>query len=48
MEGEHNTAVPVYGKSNLISTMVNSDGYVVIPSDSDGIYEGDFVDVVID
>ena len=48
LEGEHNTAVPVYGKSNLISTMVNSDGYVVIPSDSDGIYEGDFVDVVID
>ena len=48
IQGNQSTAIPVYGKSNLISTMVKSDGYVVIPSESDGIYQGDLVDVLLD
>lgn len=41
-EGEQ-WAVPVLGKSNLIYTLVNADGTVQIPLDSNGVSEGEWV-----
>lgn len=38
-------AEPVLGKSGLISTMVDSDGYVVIPLSKEGITAGEIVEV---
>ena len=36
-------ADPVFGKSNLISTLVEADGVVVVPLDDGGLYAGDEV-----
>ncbi|HJV64228.1 MAG TPA: gephyrin-like molybdotransferase Glp [Geomonas sp.] len=36
-------AEPVFGKSNLIYTLVNSDGMVCVPLDSSGLYQGETV-----
>ncbi|PZC42793.1 MAG: molybdopterin molybdotransferase [Chloroflexi bacterium] len=41
-------AVPVHGKSNLISTILGSDGYVEIDSESSGIYKDTLVKVYLD
>jgi molybdopterin molybdotransferase len=38
-------ADPVFGKSNLIYTLVKSDGMMVIPLDANGIQAGDLVEV---
>ena len=38
-------AAPVFGKSNLIFTLVNADGTVAIPSESGGLYAGERVSV---
>ena len=38
-------AAPVFGKSNLIYTLINSDGLVEIPADSGGLYAGEKVSV---
>ncbi|MET3288980.1 UNVERIFIED_CONTAM: molybdopterin molybdotransferase [Brevibacillus sp. OAP136] len=38
-------AVPVFGKSGLITTLVDSDGMVEIPASKEGILEGEFVKV---
>ncbi len=38
-------ATPVFGKSNLIYTLVNSDGLICVPADSGGIYAGEKVSV---
>jgi molybdopterin molybdotransferase len=38
-------AVPVFGKSGLISTLVKSDGMVEIDANKEGILEGEFVRV---
>lgn len=38
-------AVPVFGKSNLIYTLVRSDGLVKVPLDRSGLYAGDTVSV---
>ncbi|MCB0255124.1 MAG: molybdopterin molybdotransferase MoeA [Anaerolineae bacterium] len=38
-------AVPVFGKSNLIYTLIRSDGVVRIPQDSNGIAQGSWVTV---
>ena len=40
-------AVPVFGKSNLIYTLVNADGTIKIPLDAGGVYEGDTVTVFL-
>ena len=40
-------AVPVFGKSNLIYTLIRSDGYFVIPLDSNGVAEGSVVEVYL-
>jgi molybdopterin molybdotransferase len=41
-------AVPVFGKSNLIFTLVRSEGVVEVPLNSNGIPAGDVVAVVVD
>ena len=41
------TATPVFGKSNLIFTLVKSDGIIEVPMDSGGLYAGETVDVRI-
>ncbi len=38
-------AEPVFGKSNLIYTLVRSDGIVKVPMDRSGLYAGELVDV---
>lgn len=38
-------AIPVFGKSGLISTLVKSDGMVEIEANKEGILEGEFVRV---
>jgi molybdopterin molybdotransferase len=40
-------AVPVLGKSNLIYTLVHSQGTVVVPLDSNGIAAGSWVEVTL-
>ena len=39
-------ADPVFGKSNLIFTLVRADGFIHIPADTTGLPEGTRVDVV--
>jgi molybdopterin molybdotransferase len=41
-------AAPVFGKSNLIYTLIRSDGVVAVPLDSNGIPEGSLVEVTLD
>jgi molybdopterin molybdotransferase len=38
-------AEPVFGKSNLIYTMINSDGMVCVPLNSSGLYRDETVEV---
>ena len=38
-------AAPVFGKSNLIFTLIRSDGIIEVPLDSGGLYAGETVDV---
>lgn len=39
------TAYPVYGRSNLIYTLVRADGLMRIPSEANGVSQGERVDV---
>ena len=41
-------AVPVFGKSNLIFTLVRSEGVVEVSLNSNGIPAGDTVTVILD
>jgi molybdopterin molybdotransferase len=43
--GDELLAEPVFGKSNLIYTMVRADGLILVPLDRAGLYAGDLVDV---
>jgi len=38
-------AEPVFGKSNLIYTLVKAEGMVCVPLDSNGLHKGEFVNV---
>lgn len=40
-------ATPVLGKSGLLKTLILSQGVIRIPSDSEGVYEGAEVDVLL-
>ncbi len=45
-EGEEGlTAVPVFGKSNLIYTLVNADGLIKVPLNKGGLLAGEWVEV---
>lgn len=39
------TAVPVFGKSNLIYTLVNADGLIKVPLNKNGLEAGEMVEV---
>ena len=45
---EEIVASPVYGKSNLISTILASDGYIEIRAETTGLYKGALVKVHLD
>ena len=45
--GESVTAEPVFGKSNLIYTLVHADGLVTVPVDANGMHRGDEVAVTL-
>jgi len=38
-------AIPVFGKSNLIYTLVNADGLIKVPLNKGGLLAGDWVEV---
>jgi molybdopterin molybdotransferase len=40
-------AEPVFGKSNLIYTLINADGYLHVPLNSNGLKAGTIVDVTL-
>jgi molybdopterin molybdotransferase len=40
-------AVPLFGKSGLISTLVEADGLVRVDRNCEGLYEGQKVEVMI-
>lgn len=40
-------AEPVFGKSNLIYTLVKADGMLCVPLDSNGLHKGEAVEVVL-
>jgi molybdopterin molybdotransferase len=45
-DGDHELrAEPVFGKSNLIYTLIRADGVVVVPLDKGGLYAGEDVPV---
>lgn len=43
--GDSLQAIPVFGKSNLIYTLVNADGLIKIPLNKGGLLAGDWVEV---
>ncbi|MBM3935336.1 MAG: molybdopterin molybdotransferase MoeA [SAR202 cluster bacterium] len=47
MEGADLCAAPVFGKSNLIYTLVRSDGAVIVPLERGGLYAGETVTVFL-
>jgi molybdopterin molybdotransferase len=44
-ENSHKSALPVFGKSNLIYTLIRADGLVKVPLDKAGLYAGEEVEV---
>jgi molybdopterin molybdotransferase len=46
--GDRFRATPVFGKSNLIFTLVRSNGVVEVPLNSNGIAAGSVVTVTLD
>jgi molybdopterin molybdotransferase len=46
IDDENITATPIFGKSNLIYTLVNADGVVRVPLNSNGMKAGSSVNVV--
>ena len=46
-EDEREIAEPVFGKSNLIHTLVNADGFVVVPLNSNGLKTGEAMKVTL-
>ena len=39
------SAEPIFGKSNLIYTLVRADGSMTVPMDKGGLYAGEVVEV---
>ena len=46
-DGETLTAEPVFGKSGLICTLVESDGLIKVDMNTEGLYQGQKVEVVV-
>jgi molybdopterin molybdotransferase len=45
--GKTPEAEPVFGKSNLIYTLVHADGLITVPLDANGLHSGEEVEVVL-
>ena len=45
--GETLTAVPIFGKSGLISTLAEADGLIRIDMNTEGLYQGDEIEVML-
>ena len=45
--GEKWIATPILGKSGLISTMVEADGIIKVDMNTEGIYEGETIKVLL-
>jgi molybdopterin molybdotransferase len=46
-QGDEWVAEPIFGKSGLISTLVEADGLLRVDRNTEGLYEGDRVDVMV-
>ncbi|MEW5911739.1 MAG: gephyrin-like molybdotransferase Glp [Thermodesulfobacteriota bacterium] len=46
-EGRVWRAAPLFGKSGLLTTLIQGQGLVRVPKDSEGLYAGDEVDVLL-
>ena len=46
-EGGRHRAVPIRGKSGLITSLAGADGYFVIPRDQEGVSAGEKIDVFL-
>lgn len=46
-ENNEYTAIPTFYKSGLISSLSNSDGYFIIPKESEGVMKDSVIDVVL-
>ncbi len=46
-QGEQWLAAPIFGKSGLISTLVEADGLIRIPMNTEGLYKDDTVQVLL-
>ena len=46
-DGEALTAEPVFGKSGLICTLVESDGLIKVDMNTEGLYQGQKVEVMV-
>ena len=46
-KGENLTAEPIFGKSGLISTLVEADGLIRVDRNTEGLYQGQKVKVMI-
>jgi molybdopterin molybdotransferase len=40
-------ATPIFGKSNLIFTLIAADGLIVVPLDQNGVAAGNMVRVIV-
>ncbi len=47
LSGQTPEAEPVFGKSNLIYTLIHADGLITVPLDANGLHSGDEVEVVL-
>jgi len=45
LEGEY--AIPLFGKSGLLNTLVQSDGILRIPAGSEGLEKGELIEVIL-
>jgi molybdopterin molybdotransferase len=46
-QGDEWLAEPIFGKSGLISTLVEADGLLRVDRNTEGLYQGDMVDVMM-
>jgi len=44
-DGDIPLAQPIYGKSGLLKTMIQADGLMIIPADTEGFYAGEKINI---
>ncbi|MCX7786834.1 MAG: molybdopterin molybdotransferase MoeA [Spirochaetes bacterium] len=40
-------AIPLFGRSGVLHTLTEADGFILVPPDKEGLQEGEFVDVLL-